>query len=191
MIFKIYRNGRRVTRDVALYLPQKSDRTLHAYTRRLQTIRGCKQFLIYATPLDRLSDPATLKAMAIVKTYVSRRNYKYRRLEAELFFGWYRQTPGGIHSESCGNFHFVLFGSKTIYLWPPGTFDSDSFHKGTRDDEVYLTNLRKLPRGSSIGASRGEAIIWLPRHWHVGHSPLASASINIALYGITPISGQC
>ena len=37
-------------------------------------------------------------------------------MDAEIFYGDYRCTPGGIHREACSNTHFVLAGVKTTQI---------------------------------------------------------------------------
>jgi hypothetical protein len=83
-----------------------------------------------------------------------RSSYKYERLETELFFGWYRRTPGGIHSENCANFHFVVFGEKIIEIWPPNTFKSKRFSK-KKWRETILSEHPRFLRGFSCQVQMG------------------------------------
>lgn len=187
---KIYRNGKRLAEEPPHYLPMQSDRTLCEYARRLRLRSSCKEFLLYIVSVDRFLHPLALRAKSIVQKYLSEARYKYERLEMELFFGWYCHTPGGIHSEACANFHFVVFGRKLMEIWPPDTFNPKPFSQRMQRGEFYLGGRPQIHSGCLLAGANGEAIVWPSRYWHVGHSPLPSGGINLALYGLKAIDAH-
>jgi hypothetical protein len=96
-------------------------------------------------------------------------------IDAELFFGHYAYTPGGIHKETRLNLHWVLDGEKTMLVWPPEAWDGSDLPRVDQGDEAP-------GRPVTLPGRRGDVIHWPPRHWHVGRSPALSTGVNLAVY---------
>lgn len=112
-------------------------------------------------------------------------------LEAEVFYGAYRNTPGGIHREGCTNMHLVLEGRKSMHFWrgtewiPPGSPVRADVDPEERNPEEYLPDLSVSEvekRGSVITAGPGEGYFWRSGIWHVGVTHEPSLALNIASY---------
>ncbi|MFH9764876.1 hypothetical protein ACH4N4_02285 [Streptomyces microflavus] len=118
------------------------------------------------------------------------------RVEAEVFFGRYRATPGGIHREACSNLHLVVEGEKAMDFWageawpPPGTAVREDRDPQSGAQEQYLSGL--IPRdhrerAESLTAVRGGGFAWEAGTWHVGRSADGpSLALNVAAYGRGP-----
>jgi hypothetical protein len=118
------------------------------------------------------------------------------RVEAEVFYGRYRQTPGGIHREACSNLHLVVEGEKTMDFWtedawpPQGTVVREDRDPGSGAQEQYLPGLDPRDhrdRAESLTAARGQGFAWQAGTWHVGRSAGGlSLALNVAAYGRGP-----
>jgi hypothetical protein len=98
-------------------------------------------------------------------------------VDAELFFGHYAYTPGGIHQETRFNLHWVLDGEKTMLVWPEEAWDGSDLPGLERGDDVP-----RAERAVVLPGRPGDVIHWPPRHWHVGRSPGLSTGVNVAVY---------
>lgn len=118
------------------------------------------------------------------------------RIEAEIFYGRYRETPGGIHREACSNLHLVVAGEKTMDFWtgnawpPPGTAVREDRDPESGAQEQYLPDLAPRDhrdRARSLTAARGQGFAWDAGTWHVGRSAdTSSLALNVAAYGRGP-----
>ncbi|MFG3248876.1 hypothetical protein [Streptomyces sp. NPDC048187] len=118
------------------------------------------------------------------------------RIEAEIFYGRYRETPGGIHREACSNLHLVVAGEKTMDFWtgnawpPSGTAVREDWDPESGAQEQYLSDLAPRDhrdRARSLTAARGQGFAWDAGTWHVGRSADApSLALNVAAYGRGP-----
>ncbi|MEU9978110.1 hypothetical protein [Streptomyces sp. NPDC051014] len=118
------------------------------------------------------------------------------RVEAEIFYGRYRQTPGGIHREACSNLHLVVEGEKAMDFWtedawpPKGTVVREDRDPGSGAQEQYLPDLDPRDhrdRAESLTAARGQGFAWQAGTWHVGRSAGGpSLALNVASYGRGP-----
>lgn len=111
--------------------------------------------------------------------------------EAEVFFGDYRCTPGGIHREACSNLHLVLAGEKTMHFWPevwsppPGAARRATRAEGTATAEEYLPGLDPadvLSHAVSMTGSAGDGFAWTAGTWHAASTRGPALALNIASY---------
>ncbi len=112
-------------------------------------------------------------------------------VEIEVFVGSYSRTPGGVHREACSNLHFVLLGTKTMYLWigddwiPPGAERRADVAAGTGTEEEYLSALDPaavLAAGTSLSGSAGCGFAWAAGTWHVAETDGPAFALNVAAY---------
>lgn len=118
------------------------------------------------------------------------------RVEAEVFCGRYRATPGGIHRETCSNLHLVVEGEKTMEFWtgdawPPGrAVLREDRDPGSGAREQYLPGLdprEHRESARSLTAGPGQGFAWPAGTWHVGRSEGGpSLALNVAAYGRGP-----
>jgi len=110
--------------------------------------------------------------------------------EAELFYGDYGHTPGGIHREACSNLHLVVTGKKSMSFWspswpPPDTRVRRSVAEGTATAEEYLPDLnptRVTGQALTVTAGPGGGFSWNAGVWHVGSTAGPALALNIASY---------
>lgn len=112
-------------------------------------------------------------------------------VEAEVFYGRYRDTPGGIHREGCTNFHLVLQGRKSMFFWtgeqwlPDGTTIEATAEPEQGNLEQYLPDLHAddvADRGHVLTATVGHGFFWRSGVWHVGRTHEPGLALNLATY---------
>jgi hypothetical protein len=159
-----------------------------------RTARGCARrespYFAWARAVqshDRRLFEALAEALA---PQAARRGLPSGPVEAEVFFGDYGCTPGGIHREACSNIQLVLAGTKTMHFWP-GTWHvpETARHADTADGagmpEEYLPELhpaRVLDAASSLTCSAGSGFSWSAGTWHVAQTSGPSLALNVAAY---------
>jgi hypothetical protein len=112
-------------------------------------------------------------------------------VEAEVFYGAYRSTPGGIHREDCTNLHLVLSGRKSMHFWvgrdwiPSGSALRNDVEPEAGTPEEYLPELdfrSVMLSGHFVTAIGGQGFFWRSGVWHVGETHEPSIALNIASY---------
>ncbi|AWK12265.1 hypothetical protein DDQ41_28870 [Streptomyces spongiicola] len=128
-----------------------------------------------------------------LEPWFARRGLPQGRVEAEVFYGRYGETPGGIHREACSNLHLVVEGRKTMDFWagdawlPPETPVREDRDPESGAQEQYLSGLAPRDhrhRAESLTAAPGQGFAWEAGTWHVGRSEGGpSLALNVASYG--------
>ena len=117
--FKFYIDGFKAgPEDVLQVLPEKSDKSLLGYHQRMEA-----EFSDYCLVCDELLQ-VNLKKQHLLTDFTDELyrhvGFPNRFSEMGLYLGNYRQTPFGVHVDSCGVFSFPVAGTKNFRLWPAG-----------------------------------------------------------------------
>jgi tRNA (cmo5U34)-methyltransferase len=181
---KFYVGQGQLAADVHRHLPAAADGDFAGYDRRLAEQLAGASFALYV-PDFQIADPALWgRARAFLEPLYRLVGMPADRAEMELFLGRYQVTPGGIHREECGNFHFVISGRKRMHVWAPGAWRAGAQAGGVAE-ERYLDRAdchQELPPAVTLEGRPGDFLYWPPGHWHVGEAPEVTACVNLALY---------
>ncbi len=145
----------------------------------------------------QIHDRTLFRALVVaLEPWFAERGLPEGRVEAEIFFGRYRGTPGGVHREACSNLHLVLEGEKHMHFWtgddwpPASTVVREDQDPESGAQEQYLPDLdprEHYDRAERLTAVPGEGFAWQAGTWHVGRSDSKpSLALNIAAYGRGP-----
>ncbi|MHA6757963.1 hypothetical protein [Streptacidiphilus sp. PAMC 29251] len=157
----------------------------------LEPLLGGNQFFLWARGVQQHRRGLFEALVEALTPHLAQRGVPSGPVEAEVFFGNYGRTPGGIHRESCTNIHLVLQGCKQMHFWldpawpPDGTpMRTDSApDAGTREE--YLPDLDPvgpLAADETITAEEGSGFCWAAGTWHLGGTLGAAMALNIAAY---------
>ncbi|WP_329173002.1 hypothetical protein [Streptomyces sp. NBC_01477] len=156
---------------------------------------GC---FAYARDVQRYRRPLFEALVGAFAPYLARLGMPGGPVEAEVFFGDYRCTPGGIHRERCANVHLVLAGTKSMHFWPdsgwppPGTPVRADGAPDSGAPEEYLPGLDPaavMGGAQTLTAGKGGGFSWTAGTWHVGETHGPALALNIAAYERTTGAG--
>ncbi|MEU5554063.1 hypothetical protein ABZ738_30250 [Micromonospora sp. NPDC047793] len=166
----------------------------------LATLTGGGPFFLWARAVQQHHRGLFEALVQTLAPYLAQQGVPGGPVEAEVFFGDYRCTPGGIHRESCANLHLVVEGAKSMHFfladtWPPADAPMRvdiAPDTGTREE--YLPTLDPaglLDRARTLTARAGEGFRWSVGTWHVAQTNGLAMALNIAMYeqGLDPIVG--
>jgi len=112
------------------------------------------------------------------------------KADIDVFYGRYRATPRGPHTDTAGNFSFVIEGRKKMLMWPPGYFESRrlSVTRNGSDGMKDIANPRSYHRFAKdavvLEGGPGDVLYWPSSYWHMAVSEefAPTMALNIALY---------
>jgi hypothetical protein len=119
-------------------------------------------------------------------------------VDTDVFFGRYRQTPRGIHTDSADTFMYVVHGTKQIVVWPREYFldPERRVHASGSPDILTLVGVSPLPYledGIVLEGQPGDLLYWPSTYWHVGIHNLDalgpggySAALNMGIFAVRP-----
>lgn len=152
---------------------------------------GGRPLLAYARAVQR-HDRALFEALVVLLAPVlARDGLPGGPVEAEVFCGDYRSTPGGVHRETCSNVHLVVAGAKSMHFWlepgwpPHGTVTHTAVapESGGREDYLPEVDPARLIAGArTLTADAGRGFAWRAGAWHVGETHGPSLALNVAAY---------
>ena len=167
--------------------PRRTDGSFEGYYLRVATARGSSSSLLYVRNVTReVRGLAKEVDEVVVPLWVS--GLRWRHIEVELYVGRYDWTAIGVHREQCGNIHQVLYGAKTMMVWPPHAVSARDGEPGcavggASYDDALTAGLLERGKCASFTARAGEGIYLPSAHWHVGVSTSLSVSLDLSLYG--------
>lgn len=146
---------------------------------------------LYARGVQRY-DPNLFRAIIeLLEPHIADLGLSRAHVEAEVFYGAYKNTPGGIHREGCTNLHLVLSGRKRMHFWqgtewiPEGTPVRKDADPEEGVPEEYLPGLQRSSvrrDGHSLEAIAGKGFFWRSGIWHIGEVRAPAMALNIASY---------
>lgn len=161
--FKFYIDGFKADADDVLQvLPEKKDKSLEGYHDRMKVL-----FADYCLVCDELLQ-VNLKKQHLLTEFTDELyrhvGFPNRFSEMGLYLGNYRQTPFGVHVDSCGVFSFPVAGKKRFRLWTP------AFAKKHPElDRAF--SYEKLKKNSTVlEAHPGDMTYWPSSAWHIAES---------------------
>ncbi|KYG62450.1 RNA methylase [Bdellovibrio bacteriovorus] len=161
--FKFYIDGFKAgPEDVLQVLPEKSDKSLLGYHQRMEA-----EFSDYCLVCDELLQ-VNLKKQHLLTDFTDELyrhvGFPNRFSEMGLYLGNYRQTPFGVHVDSCGVFSFPVVGTKNFRLWPAGYGE-----KHPALDRAFKYDKYKKD-SVVIKAGPGDMVYWPSSAWHIAES---------------------
>lgn len=161
--FKFYIDGFKAgPEDVLQVLPEKKDKSLLGYHKRMQP-----EFSDYCLVCDELLQ-VNLKKQHLLTDFTDELyrhvGFPNRFSEMGLYLGNYRQTPFGVHVDSCGVFSFPVVGTKNFRLWPAGYGE-----KHPALDRAFKYDKYKKD-STVIKATSGDMVYWPSSAWHIAES---------------------
>ncbi|MFJ5726880.1 hypothetical protein [Streptomyces paradoxus] len=162
-----------------------------AWLERQQSISARDDVFVFARTVQEHDRDLFRTLVELVAPHLHALGLAPGHVEAEVFYGAYRNTPGGIHREGCTNLHLVLGGRKSMHFWrgtdwiPAGTALREDIEPEAGHPEEYLPELglaEALPHGHSLTATGGGGYFWRSGIWHVGETHEPSIALNIASY---------
>lgn len=158
---------------------------------RQDTISDADDVFVFARTVQEHDRPLFRTIVEMLTPHISRIGLVPGHVEAEVFYGAYRATPGGIHREGCTNLHLVLQGRKSMHFWhgtdwipADAPLRHDVEPEGGHPEE-YLPSLELrsvAEQGHFLTATRGSGFFWRSGIWHVGETHEPSIALNIASY---------
>lgn len=188
---KLLVNGEFV-RDPAIWPTSGSDEAgPEPWLGRQEKFSGADDVFVFARTVQEHDRTLFRMIVEMLTPHVPRIGLVPGHVEAEVFYGAYRNTPGGIHREGCTNLHLVLDGRKSMHFWrgtdwiPAGSDIRHDVEPEAGLPEEYLPTLD--PRdvaghGHVITATGGAGYFWRSGIWHVGETHQPSIALNIASY---------
>jgi len=171
----------RIIGDLHEYMPTRNDSNLKNYSKRLENVFG-GTYLLYITNFYYYMPDAWRRTCDFLKNLYQVAGLPADYTDLELFIGTYPLTAGGIHRDRSSNFHFVVDGQKTMYVWPRQEFwkeGTPEHLKSRKLDKMHLNEY--LEHGIAYKGQKGDMIYWQPNYWHAGSSEVYSASLVIAV----------
>ncbi|UYL09329.1 cupin domain-containing protein [Bdellovibrio sp. SKB1291214] len=161
--FKFYTDGIKAQEeDVLSVLPEKSDKSLAGYHKRMNTL-----FSDYCLVCDELLQ-VNLKKQHLLTDFTDQLyrhvGFPNRFSEMGLYLGNYKKTPFGVHVDSCGVFSFPVAGTKKFRLWNAAY--------GEKHPELDRTfNYEKNKKHSQLlEVGPGDMTYWPSSEWHIAES---------------------
>ncbi|MDH6223822.1 hypothetical protein [Streptomyces sp. MJP52] len=158
---------------------------------RQEKFGGDDDLFVYARTVQEHDRELFRVIVELLAPHAPRLGLPPGHVEAEVFYGAYRNTPGGIHREGCTNLHLVLAGRKSMHFWqgtdwvPEGTELREDVEPEDEVPEEYLPSLDRrsvLEHGHFLTATAGSGFFWRSGIWHVGETHEPSVALNIASY---------
>jgi hypothetical protein len=199
---KLYLGGRQaLDSEFPRLLPQRSDRSLRGYERRLSADRevDTRTFTLYISGLQFETVEILDEAIKLLWPIVELGGMWPGVTELELFLGRYGFTPGGIHLEGCSNLHTVVHGEKTMWVWPREEWEvrpvgaERQLDLPTGSEEVFLPQvdpMRATETATRLTGRRGDSLYWPAGRWHIGEAPSFAVAVNAAMYMGGPVGDR-
>lgn len=185
--FNIWIDGRGVSTD-RQYYPISTDSSFGAYRQRLSSYSSSGEFTYSQNDLQVFNPHLWRRTAEYVAPLLKKIGIPSDGVELDTFFGQYRETPFGIHTDHASTFMHVLTGKKRMVVWPADYFDD-------KDVRIVGSPLRKGLEGGSVAefiadgqileGEAGEILYWPSGYWHVSianDDRSFSAIANIGLF---------
>lgn len=161
--FKFYIAGMQVhAYDVLQVLPLKKDKTLAGYHNRM-----AKEFSDYCLVCDELLQVNAEKQALLTEftdALYQHVGFPNRFSEMGLYLGNYKQTPFGVHVDSCGVFSFPVVGQKSFRIWT-----NEFAQKHPELDRAFdYDDLKK--HSVVLKVKKGDMSYWPSSAWHIAES---------------------
>jgi 50S ribosomal protein L16 3-hydroxylase len=158
----------------AALLPQRSDRNLDGYCRRMSKL----ETFFFRIPEVQLLHPALWpRLVRLTRNLYPKTGVPGQMAWSDAYFGRYTATPFGVHLDGASNFTFGIDGYKTLYLWEPEFFEANMKGAGVHDYQPFV------PRATKLTVGPGELIYWPGRYYHIAvPDGVFSVTVNFAFY---------
>jgi len=168
------------------HLPSDRDRSFAEYCQRLAPTT---ELCVVQYGIQRFAPEVWMRARQFLLGVVNVVGLP-TKADIDVFYGKYRATPRGPHTDAASNFSFVIEGRKKMLLWPPSYFeehhvevignggegmndiaDSRSYHEFAKDAVV-------------LEGGAGDVLYWPSSYWHMAVSDdlEPTMALNIGLY---------
>jgi hypothetical protein len=190
---KLHVNGMRLVEGIHARLPRREDGTLAGYEDRMDQLTRGGEYGIYCASFQEYDQVLYDRARELLENIGAHCELPDGFVELELFVGKYVATAGGIHRESCFNFHQVIDGTKSILVWPRDWWtDAEVARRQQQEpadgnEETFLDDMHVndwAAEAIELTGWRGDILYWPDGSWHVGVSPEISLSVNAAVYPV-------
>jgi len=168
------------------YLPSDRDRSFVDYCQRLAPKT---ELCVVQYEIQRFAPELWMRARRFLLDVINVVGLP-AKTDMDVFYGKYRTTPRGPHTDAASNFSFVVAGRKKMLLWPPGYFEERRVEviraggEGMND----IANSRSYQEFAKdavvLEGGAGDVLYWPSTYWHMAVTDdlEPTMALNIALY---------
>jgi hypothetical protein len=150
--------------DVKRYLPQSADESLSGYVNRVSDAFGGQRVALVVPDYPACDLQTWLRLREFLRPLYGVVGLPGDPSQPVVFLGNYGATPGGLHTDLCGAFVFVVAGRKRFRLWPEQYFSGHPETRGLSDVRPFLDD------AITLEGEPGDVLYWPSTYWHIADS---------------------